>query len=268
MSRSHTETVPAESSDFDEVTMANVTHALGQLTTLTFQQRQMLRDGDVLSLLDELATKWRKFQWMYALLAAMLAVRCLSTALMSQIPWWSAAGMLFFLYQLHRSRSTVRKVTEVVRRFAARQDYTDPTCESLLLTELRTRYTLSYQQLQMVKAGEVVTVARELAADLKGKQMIGPLAISFVSITQLAAFGLRLPTGLTATPKWRLVTITQIVCHLLLPLFAVGAAVLQWRKAQRLERLIGTHHIDVAALGAGSETQSNRDSPFRTPRFR
>ena len=57
---------------------------------------------------------------------------------------------------MRQQKRLIEEVTAVVRDYAATQPQVEETDETLLVRELKSRHVMSYQQLQMLKAGQAV----------------------------------------------------------------------------------------------------------------
>ena len=136
----------ASESDQTVVAIDDVVKALSRLGTLTWQHRQMIKDGDVLSLLEQFVAGQRSAEWMYICGVVAFGAHFLFGVLAGQLNWISAVISMILVVELRRQRSTIRDVTVVVRQFADSLGYEVPTREAQLLTELRSQYTLTYQQ--------------------------------------------------------------------------------------------------------------------------
>ena len=94
-----------------------IVRALSRLGTLTWQHRQMIRDGDVLPLLEQFVAGQRSSKWMYICGIAAFAAHFLFGLPAGQLNWVSALVAIVIVAELRRQRATVHSVTVTVRQF-------------------------------------------------------------------------------------------------------------------------------------------------------
>lgn len=250
------------------ITTDDVIKAFGRLGTLTYQQRQMVKDGDVLPLLDQFSSAQKGNNWFYLAIIFALGLRCLFGLFERQLHWISGLVAAVVLLHMSKQKTTVAEVEALVRQFADQQGYQAPTRESLLLTELRTGYSLTYDQHQMLKAGEVVTLATQIVKTTKQSARVQSVVMTFCFLPQMwSTFSNVTSSWNVGQSAWLHVLLSVAYCLITFG-FVSMMGISQLRKARRLEEIIGEHEADQAAGRSGTELESDRDSPYRSPMFR
>lgn len=245
----------------------HVVDALGQLGNLTYQHRQMLKDGDVLSLLEQIVAARQSHDWMSICGTVGFGANFVFGLPVGQLNWISGiiAAACFFSYRAQKQ--TIEKVTKIVREFADTQGYQAPTQESQLQAELRTNYSLTYQQNQQLKAGDTIAVAARIAASHRRNGWLQFVLMSVCAAPQVVIAGIESRSLLKGIPSTTPMLSTSLQALLYLG-FGIQTAITQHRRARKLENLIGLHPAEMAAMTLGAGTYSDDDSPYRSPQFR
>lgn len=246
----------------------HIIHAICRLGTLGPEQRQMLDDGNILSLLEQFAATRRLYDSMLDLAALVFGGQFVFGLPAGELNWISgviaAACWLF-------CRSRKRMITEVTRLVYEFTDteYDDKTTtESQILIELRLHHSLTQQQSQRIRSGETIAVATEIAASDRRIGWLIMLATVGLLALCAAMMGDVLMDLLSTTQASR----TSALLAVLLVALIFGSPIWQitnaFKKARKLERLAGIHSVEMAALAAGSGTATDANSPYRSPQFR
>lgn len=263
------ETETNENSSAEPVeTPKHVVDALARLGSLTYQHRQLIKDGDVLSLLEQFVAARESSDWMYIVGTVGFGANFVFGLPVGQLNWISGfiAAACFVSYRTQKQ--TITSVTQVVREFADTQGYKAPSRESQLQTELRVHYSLTYQQTQQLKAGDAFTVATDIAASHRRNGWLQPVVMSVCALPQLtsAAFGAK---PVLTSPQPITLRFWLVVLHTVLYVgFGIWMATMQIRRARKLEELMGLHPAEMTALTLGAGTGSDNESPYRSPQFR
>lgn len=258
-----TETSQAESVP-DPDTLDDVIRALSRLGTLNYQQRKILKDGDVLAVLEQFVAGQKSSDWMYLCAVVIFGGKAIFGFLFGQINWINATAGVFAgaaALAYWQQKKTVRAVTDIVRRYADAQGYQVPTTESQLMTALRLHHSLTYQQQQQMKAGEVVDVAKGV---LKSSRRTGWIVLATMmpnALLQLDA-PLRKQAPLTPTDM-----VAGFGGFVVATAFAIWMYRMHAARARRLEKLIEEHPAQIAALTLRVEVDSDSHSPYRAPEF-
>ena len=248
--------------------MANdddVIKALGCLGTVTYEHRQMVRNGESFALLEMFVTKQRSGDWIFVAVAVAFGANFIAGLFVGQFSWISAAIAAVVALLLLGQRRNAQDVTRQIRQYVHDRGETPSTQESVLASELRLRYPLDYQSRQRLKRGEVIPVARETLTDLRKQRW-----------TQLSAMGLIALSSFL--PEASVMTIgsnssfRDLIPMLISPLMMCGVVWYQWRSIRlsigRLEELLVEHPTDTLPANPSAETPPDHDSPYRTPTFR
>ena len=257
------DSTPAEAVSFDEVAKA-----LNRLGSLSYQHRQMLKDGDAMSVLEQFVAALQSTDWMFVCGIAGCAVYFVFGLLAGQFHWITAILLPFLIFPYRQQKQTIKEVTPIVRRFADASGYQVPTLESQLLTELRLKHSLTYQQNKLVKAGDTLTVAREIVKSIRRGGWMQIVFMSIGSLNPLVQFVSAVVEIRNGGP-WSWTPLLLSIVHWgCLMGFAISFGVVQFRQARRLEFLMGEHPAEIDALRQGRESESDQLSPYRSPQFR
>lgn len=242
-------------------TLDDVTKALSRLGTLSYQQRKILKDGDVLSVLEQFVAAQKSSDWLHLGAVVVFGAKAVFGLLLGQFNWISGCISGVAALGYWKQRTTIREVTVIVRNYALAQGYQVPTKESLLMTELRLHHSLTYQQQQQMKAGEVVDVAKGVARSARRSGWMSLCGMSFCALLQLVT-----SLGSSGWSTW-----VDIIAgsgnFLMNGVFAIWMGRTNFVRARRLEELIGEHPAEMAALTSRLEVESDCDSPYRAPEF-
>lgn len=240
----------------------HVVDALSQLGSMTYQHRQLLKEGDVLSLLEQFVAVRQSHDWMNILGTVGFGANFVFGLPVGQLNWISGVIAAGCFLSYRTQKLTIERVTKIVREFADTQGYKAPTQESQLQAELRIHYSLTYQQKKQLKAGDTIGVATGIAASSRRNGWIQLVIMSVCCGPQLVML---VVDGSRPTALMFLLTILQSFWYIG---FGIQAAGKQIRRARRLEELMGKHPAEVTALTLGAGTSSDDDSPYRSPQFR
>lgn len=249
-----------------EVTLDDALKSLGRLGTLTYQRRQMAKEGDVTTLLEQTVAGRQASEWVYWLSAIGFGTYALLGFLGGQLMWISASFAILSVVEVRRRRRLDHEVTTVVRQYAATLPTMQESKESLLLRELRSRFVLTYEQIQRLKRGQVTDVAKEALQKLKKHSRWQTALWASICLLQITVPPAERP-AMGGSPF--LANILLQYGHVVA--MAVGLIYQWWMTRQRLHRLqqlLGEHPADAAAHAAGMELSSDRESPYRSPQFR
>lgn len=246
-------------------TPPHVIAAFSRLCTLNFQQRQMLKDGETLALLEQLVADRHSADWIFLCATFGFAANFAFGLLVGDLNWISGLVAIVSWLSYSKQKQTTAEVTRIVRDFADSQGYKVPTQESQLLTELRLHHCLLYQQKQQLKAGEVTAVAAQIVTQIRRSGWTQLATMTFAGIFQLIQILSRQGNLLSGSKSTLLITMLNVG---VLIGFGFWTARTHFLKARKLEELMGLHPTEMAALETGVESSTDPNSPYRTPQFR
>jgi hypothetical protein len=250
------------------VTVDDVVKALSRLGSLNYQHRQMLKDGDVLSVLEQFVAARQSTDWIFVGGKIVCALYFVFGLLDGQLNWIAAIILPLLIWPHSKQKQTIKEVTSIVRQFADANGYQAPTHESQLLAELRLHHSLNYQQNKLLKAGDPITVGREIVKSIRRGAWLRIVFMSLASLPQLGQIvlkGVEIRNGTSAS--WSPIWVGIYHCAFML-IFAIASSVSQFKRARRLEFLMGEHPVEMEALRHGTESETDQLSPYRSPQFR
>ncbi len=163
---------------------------LAALSSLTYQQKQLVRDGEYSAVLHHILRQRRKTNLAIAAMAFVFGYFAVRTAMSGSLPWFSLGTCACFSWWVYSRVSKERATAGSMRPYTDAGD--EGTPPGTLATELRLNHSLSYDQLQLLKQGKATEAAESLAAERRknGTTMlfwVGPLAFKLILLTSLAA---------------------------------------------------------------------------------
>ncbi len=222
-----------ESTDLQQAAV----RAIESLSHLTYQQKQLLKSGELSAVFNQVVKK-RRFSTLVigaiALLSTYFAVR---TAAAGSFAWVSTTFAVVYSWWTCSRIAKQNAVARSVRHFTeSRPEAISPV--DTLAADLRLNHRLSYNQQQSIKAGDIAQVASEVAASRRrnGRTMLLGIWPVCAALFVLDSFQHRDPNMPDALLLQDFLSI--IVGCIILIACATVFGVRELRIASRLERTI------------------------------
>lgn len=135
---------------------------LASLSSLTYQQKQLVRDGEYSAVLHHILGKRRATNIVVAAIAFLIAYFAIDSIISGGLPWLRGSFcvcLFWWLYtRLAAERAAVRSMPKDADLSGTKGLFND------LASELRLKHSLSYDHLQLLKQGRVNEAATAVAA--------------------------------------------------------------------------------------------------------
>ena len=136
------------------------------LASLTYQQKQLVRDGEYSAVLHSILRKRRISNFLVSALALFFGYVSFRAIVSGTFPWLSSTFCIFFSWWVYSRWSTEQASARLVRQHEPAHSSSTPS--NALITELRSNHCLSYDQLQLLKQGKATEAATSVAAVRRG----------------------------------------------------------------------------------------------------